>query len=177
MLNPLGKRLKLLLGGWLVWGDADLSTPPPGGAKKWCQWHPLRESDVAADLIRQQVPDVHPEPLIIHVNKRKRRVWNEGMKTRKLKTMAAISYIVCYLSLVTRASTPSRPNLLFPWFYFLDFPVLVFYLLAPRLQSVLVSFVCFFFYPPFPPPPPKPGNLSHKILFNLKKTKWQTTPP
>lgn len=116
MLNPLGKRLKLLLGGWLVWGDGDLSTPPPGHAKKWCQWHPLRESDVAADLIRQQVPDVHPEPSIIHVNKRKRRVWNEGMKTRKLKTMAAISYVVCYLSLVTRASTSSRPNLLFPLF-------------------------------------------------------------
>jgi len=61
---PLGWALDTLL--QLVWGDADLGTPPPGRAKKRWQPHPLR--------IRQQVPDVSPGHLIIHLNKKKRRV-------------------------------------------------------------------------------------------------------
>lgn len=138
---PLGWLQGPLL--WLVWGDADLSTPPPGRAKKRCQWHLLRESGVVANLIRQEVSSVRPGSLVIHINKGKWRVWNEGTKKRKLKTTAAISYVICYLSLVTRASTPSGPNLLFPFFPYSAF-------LFTFSEATIFFFFFFFFLFFFP---------------------------
>lgn len=55
-------------------GDTGPRTPPPGHEKKWGWWHPLTVSDVPANLIRRQVPDVRLVCSVIHVNKRKWRV-------------------------------------------------------------------------------------------------------
>lgn len=117
---------------WPAWGDAGLSTPPPGRVKKWCQWHPGRESDVAANLIRQQVPDVCLGHLIIHDNKRKQRVWNDGMRNENSKPWLQFPalFVTSYLSLKLRHPQGQIC-------FFLYFPLLHFYLLAPRLQTVL----------------------------------------
>lgn len=98
--------------GWVTdWGDADLSTPPPDCGEKWCQGHLLMESDGAANLIMQQVPSAHPGHLIILINKKKPRSNDGLMKTQK----HGCNFLHCLLPL-TRTSTPSRSNLLFPLF-------------------------------------------------------------
>lgn len=98
--------------GWVIgWGHDDLSTPFPGFGEKWCQRHPLMESDGAANVIMQQVPRAHSGHLVIRINKRKSR-YNDGlMKTQK----HGCNFLHCLLPL-TRTSTPSRSNLLLPLF-------------------------------------------------------------
>lgn len=75
----------------------------------------------------------------------------------KLKNMAAIFCIVCYLS----QELQHLPGQIC---FFLYFPILRCKFLAPRIKWWF--FVCLSFRPLG-----KPGNLSHKLFFNLKETK------
>lgn len=85
------------------------------------------------------------------------------MKKRKLKNMAAIFCIVCYLS----RELQHLPGQIC---FFLYFPSLLCDFLAPRIK--VVGFVWLVFRPLG-----KPGNLSHKLFFNLKKTKHRNNSP
>lgn len=84
----------------------------------------------------------------------------EEKKTQK----HGCNFLHCLLPL-TRTSTLFRSNLLFP---FLPYSTLQF----SCSKDKMVGFVCLSFWPLG-----KPGNLSHKLFFNLKNTKLTNNSP